>query len=456
MRKVMSLMVRLLVPFLFSLFFVAAQEHPELAGIADLHDVATLADPSVLAQSPVEYSVIRARWQHLEPKEDQYDFSYLEKELALARQHGKKTVLRIIGGRGSPQWILRDPTIPTISFTRKRQDDTIGDITMPIPWNKRYQDEFGELIAKVAVTFGNDIDVVSICGMDQACGLSLGADHTYQDWLAAGYSSQLYLETIKKYMDLYNRHFSHSMLLFHLGEPFEDATIPHEAIVYGRRSIGERFCLFAENLKVSFELPPEPGSKRGMMIDFANQGGCIGYQTVWPVTDDPTNANECKPDERKNDCFLRALKAGIKDGARYFELYEEDLILLPEVASTIQELLKQKPREEETAPIAQKKVTISTTESLEELSPALPCDGCSYEGRCYPVGVRRKDPTTDEQIYCSIDGFQRQKATGKTCVLDYECVSGQCSRGYCSQMQGESKQEGIFIRIIKFFKRLFQ
>src|SRR3989344_3490971 len=81
-------------------------------GIADLHPVGRAANSEILSRPEIDWLVARVRWSKLEPTEGNYDFSYLENELELARALGKKTVLRIIAGRGSPDWILNDPAIP--------------------------------------------------------------------------------------------------------------------------------------------------------------------------------------------------------------------------------------------------------------------------------------------------------------------------------------------------------
>ena len=70
-----------------------------------------------------------------------------------------------------------------------------------------------------------------------------------------------------------------------------------------------------------------------MMVNYALSGGWIGYQSIWPVTNDPLNVNDCSAAESDGDCLQRAVKAGLADGACYFEFYEEDIAAL---GSTIQ------------------------------------------------------------------------------------------------------------------------
>ena len=306
------------------------------AGIANLHTAGLAADQNVLINESVDYNVIRVFWSQLEPQDDQFDFSYLDSEITLAAALGKKTVLRVIAGRGSPDWILNNPAIAAVTYSRTRQDGLLVTEKVPAPWQLAYKKEFKELLGKLAAAYSNQIAAVSICGMDQACGINLGPDWTYKDWLAVGYSPRVYQKTINWFINLYNQSFPASLLIFHTGKPFGDLSILTRSVSYGRRTVGpNRFGLMAENLKASFESGALPDSKRQVMIDYARRGGWIGYQSIWPVTNDRLNVNDCLTAESDGDCLQRAVAAGVKDGSRYFEFYQEDIAALPENIKSI-------------------------------------------------------------------------------------------------------------------------
>src|SRR3989344_3981757 len=90
---------------------LAAATAAGAAGIANLHTAGLAADQNVLSNESLDYNVIRVFWSQLEPLDDQFDFSYLDWKMAAAAGPGKKTVWGVMGGRGSPDWILNNPAI---------------------------------------------------------------------------------------------------------------------------------------------------------------------------------------------------------------------------------------------------------------------------------------------------------------------------------------------------------
>lgn len=76
-------------------------------------------------------------------------------------------------------------------------------------------------------------------------------------------------------------------------------------------------------------------------------------------------------------------------------------------------------------------------------TPKTCTDACLYKDKCVPYGTR-----VDKE-YCSIkDTLNRQKGQNLMCENNYECSSNLCVTGKCVD-------EGLFNRILEWFKKLF-
>ncbi len=98
-------------------------------------------DPNIAGVS------LRRTWAECNPAEDEYDFSYFERQLAVAKQYGKPLQLRVSGGCDSPAWVMS--RVKTFDFTNTNEGRPASD-TMPVVWDPRYK----ALWAKFVLNFG--------------------------------------------------------------------------------------------------------------------------------------------------------------------------------------------------------------------------------------------------------------------------------------------------------------
>jgi len=83
------------------------------------------------------------------------------------------------------------------------------------------------------------------------------------------------------------------------------------------------------------------------------------------------------------------------------------------------------------------------------------CDnGCSYDGKCLPIGTRIK---SDRPLYCNWEGKMfPQEQVGAVCENNFECSTNSCLSGQCNDLQKElSVQRSMLERIISWLNKLF-
>jgi len=308
--------------FLFLPQYSNALPYP--VGIADLLSPKTQTNIIGLQNNAVEWLVIRAPWYLIEPEKNVYDFSYIETNINLAKAYNKKVRLNIHGGAESPNWVKAE--VPYVEYTKTNQQGVSTLIQVPVPWNPLYQNYYSRLIQRVAQNFSNDVAAVSVCGFDEACGFYLGpTEETKQKWESVGFSKEVYLQTIGWGVDLYASQFQNSFLLLHFGQTFDDYTISQDAVnnavaKYGKDRIG----LLQENLNVkSTEIIKK------FFYNFGATGGLIGYQTLWSIANDTRDVIGCSNYPSNEECLKAVFDKGINGGARFFEIYQADVISFP-------------------------------------------------------------------------------------------------------------------------------
>src|SRR6185436_7466331 len=74
-------------------------------GIFSLSATGNAANDDALANPDVTGMSIRQAWAQLEPVEGQFDWSFLDSEVARASAAGKAVLLRIATQSGKPAWV---------------------------------------------------------------------------------------------------------------------------------------------------------------------------------------------------------------------------------------------------------------------------------------------------------------------------------------------------------------
>ena len=179
------------------------------------------------------------QWPDVEPTEGVYDWSALDSEVAQAVAHGKKIIFAIAsGGVKVPDWLLTNyPDIQTFSFIDTNPySPTYGQpLTIPIFWDPIFLAKKIALIQAAGARYTANPSIV-VVGCQFAN--SLGGDWNIPDspedianWLAAGYTSELMVNTGEMIIDATMAAFPNQnvVLPIGLGAPGLDPTVTYLA-----------------------------------------------------------------------------------------------------------------------------------------------------------------------------------------------------------------------------------
>ncbi|MGE0683528.1 MAG: beta-galactosidase [Candidatus Binatia bacterium] len=294
-------------------------------------------------------------WAAVEPSSGQFDWSYLDRQIAEARKLGKKVSIGIWAGSASPQWIYENGAerfSTVVAIPRRRE--FCEPISLPIPWDPIFLAEQEKLIREMGTHFRDAPDVVMI----KVTSISYRTDELllprergrevrgeaiadyrvcrYPDdisnWKRIGYTSGKVSDAFRHLMEQYNAAFPDKMLALMLGrDGFPSigrvgesdpaaANLPVSTLLpIATGMLGDRFVMQVNNLRADQVEPAILGASRG--------GTKIGFQAAWPVTGDP----HCRMTGGRSPCdqvavFDQTIRNVIEARAAYVELFKEDIV----------------------------------------------------------------------------------------------------------------------------------
>ena len=124
-----------------------------------------------LAVPGVDGLGVHFTWAEISPEQKTYDFTAMDRQLALARSHHLAVELSVIAGKGNPEWLFEKPPL---GLGLRRLDFAVNyhggnepcqRISMPPPWDPGYQAAFAGMLEQLAAHLretGYDRDVAFI------------------------------------------------------------------------------------------------------------------------------------------------------------------------------------------------------------------------------------------------------------------------------------------------------
>jgi hypothetical protein len=134
---------------------------------------------------------IRQGWMDLEPTEGNFDWSFLDSEVAKAAAAGKKVMLRIGTQSGKPAWVTT--AIENAGGLFFTFDDNGVSTTIPVFWDPTFLAKKKAMITAVGAHFTNNPTVkIVAASFANATSEDWNVPHTTEDivnWFAVGYTT---------------------------------------------------------------------------------------------------------------------------------------------------------------------------------------------------------------------------------------------------------------------------
>jgi hypothetical protein len=120
---------------------------------------------------------VHLTWSEISPAVKKYDFTAMDRQLAVARSRHLAVELAVSAGQGIPDWMF---TPPPAGLGLQRLDFEITyhggvepchKVSMPAPWDPRYQAAFADMLAQLSAHlhstgYDRDVAVIKLTGIN--------------------------------------------------------------------------------------------------------------------------------------------------------------------------------------------------------------------------------------------------------------------------------------------------
>ncbi len=332
-----------LIALLSAVFSVIA---PQLSaeiprGVFSLSTSGKPCSDTVLDNPDVTGVSIRYPWFSLEPTEGDFDWTFLDDEVARVAAAGKQVLLRIGTMSGRPEWVttaVRRAGGKFFTF-----DDNGAETSIPVFWDPTFLAKKKAMIAAVGKRFTRNPAVVIVtASFANATSEDWNVPHTADDidnWFDVGYTTAKLLDAGEQIIDATMAAFPNQYVALAIGgnghtgatgnlDPTADY-VAENAIATASDSWPGR--LIPQINSLSTFNPESPGPEGSIWNLLWNSRPDVGAQMVYWCFDDPTyrvNGGEPgKPSKVLTECVDNAVSYELK----YVEIYQKDVINLPTV-----------------------------------------------------------------------------------------------------------------------------
>ena len=312
-------------------------------GVFSLSTSGKPCSDTVLANPDVTGVSVRYGWLDLEPTEGNFNWTFLDSEVARVAAAGKQVLLRIGTMSGRPEWVttaVRRAGGKFFTF-----DDNGVETTIPVFWDPTFLAKKKAMIAALGKHFTRNPAVAIVtASFANATSEDWNVPHTATDidnWFAVGYTTDKLLDAGEQIIDATMAAFPNQYVALAIGgnghtgatgnlDPTADY-VAENTIATARESWPGR--LIAQINSLSTFNPESPGPDGSIWNLLWNSRPDVGAQMVFWCFDDPTyrvNGGEPgKPSKVLTECVDNAVSYDLD----YIEIYQKDVINLPTVIS---------------------------------------------------------------------------------------------------------------------------
>jgi hypothetical protein len=323
----------------------------------------------ILMNRSVDGVALLFLWSQVEPREGQFRWEIIDRQIARIHESRKKYSLGVVPGINTPGWVYDAGAVPfEFRWDKPWGPRPCSVVRFPVPWDPVYSKKWCTFIRELGNRYARDpnLVLVKLQGVNaQTPEFLLPHDRPgtanrmrlvnceptdeVAEWQRLGYRPSKVRQAWNIFAQTYVHSFPSQELAIEVGPwgmpPIDDSgnlifgqaadlDAPVSIISTGKQTLGSRMVAQNDGLQATWHW--------SQLREMASPS-FIAFQMAWKVTDDPT----CRMNHFIRPCdprqMLRAsVDRGIDAGANYIEIYEADLInpaLQDVVADAHQQLL---------------------------------------------------------------------------------------------------------------------
>lgn len=291
----------------------------------DIERTGSLFNDRTYSNPNISGVTFRTSWEDLEPKEGEYNFKKLDEVFEKSEQNNKWVRLIIIPGFGTPDWALQG--VQTAKFNIKYGRGRGEKHLLPMPWDEVYLNRWFSFLKELSKRYADrsSFRMIAAAGPTSVSS-EMSIPNTREDleiWKRMGYAPEKYVDSWKRVFHEYSQIFpkQYFSLALYPGLPIptkkERRHVRQEIIEAGASGYPKQFSLQTSGLN-----PLKSENEGGgylLVKQYSNQI-LTGFMTSSSFTKKQSKYGEPK------DALQHALERGISAGAKYIEIYEDDIL----------------------------------------------------------------------------------------------------------------------------------
>lgn len=248
---------------------------------------------SVLKSGLIDGVTLRTWWHKVEPQPNNYDWSYLEEQIQIAKSHSLKTKIIILTGAVTPKWVYEEFQAQSVYLDIKKKG--MKQIQFPVPWDVQYQKRLAVFSKAVFDHFENESSVTGITiGGPGAMSAEM---HMPKNWSfcpdgqnESCVTKERWVQSWKNTIDLFGQAANRIPFGVGISRPFGEESLQwmDEVLEYATAK-GSNFFIQYNGLKENMRNV----SDRYCYEKISHYNGIIptGFQTVWSFSKRPEIGN---------------------------------------------------------------------------------------------------------------------------------------------------------------------
>lgn len=265
--------------------------------------------PNDLLENPhLEGFVLRRMWAQVNPEPGQYEWSYLDREIARAKQHGKKLQLIVFSGAATPGWVY-EAGAKSLSFTDFRK--AVIPLRMPTPWDEIMLQKYETFVS----TFGDRYNREAAVTLVHAGGptrFSVEFHLPREVSELPDYTPQKLISAWERCIKTYARAFPDKNISLNASQVFTAADgLADQIIGVAQPVLGKRLALQHDALAAK---TTARFATQRMIADYSQRGIRTGFEMLSP-----------SKEARFGGPFMRAVELARQSKGQYLNIYSSDV-----------------------------------------------------------------------------------------------------------------------------------